>query len=735
MRKLFTLLLLAFSFTSMSQTTVPLCFLDSDLDGFGDPNHSVPATTFGACPLFYVSNSDDCNDNDATLNPNTVWFRDLDNDGYYDGTFIFSCTGPTGYIRTPKAGFDCNDLDPFVNPSTKWYSDYDGDLFADHIDPVITSCTDPGFPYVAEYRLKGDDCVPADPTLPAAFYIDADQDGYPSSLTPRIECYQPEGYVRLSELTALILDCDDNDNSSGLAVLWYLDSDNDGWYTGTGVSACSAPAPGYRTSGILGGDDCNDSDPLQFPGQNWYEDNDGDGHGKSLQSGGTISQGCNRPAGKWFAFSQLESVDDCNDGDATINPETTWYLDADGDGYHSPIFIGTPTCTSPGPLFRTTTLGVDCNDNNAGQNPASVWVLDSDGDGYYGASVSGCIGLAGYALLTTQQPGDCNDNDASINPATTWYLDADGDGYHSQLYVGQPSCTRPGGPEFKTTTLGVDCNDNSAAQNPTTVWILDADGDGFYSQSFTSCFGLTGYIIRTTQQAGDCNDSNPSINAASPEICGNKIDDNCNNLIDDGNCSSCQNGTGLNATGVTSATAQLNWSSPSNPTQWQVEYKGGKGVTKWVAVPATGDKRFITLSGLQANQQYSWKIRAYCAGKWSAYSATASFTTTGSIITGALGAAAPMEKGALVPEQLALYPNPTRGSVQIQLQLKSSTATAAVIRLTDMTGSTFLQQKSPVERGWLNAKMQVPGHAAAGLYVVQVIVDGKAYKTRLVVLR
>ena len=54
-------------------------YLDSDVDGFGNP-----ASTQNACsaPDGYVSNSDDCDDSDAGVNPNTTWFADSDGDTF-----------------------------------------------------------------------------------------------------------------------------------------------------------------------------------------------------------------------------------------------------------------------------------------------------------------------------------------------------------------------------------------------------------------------------------------------------------------------------------------------------------------------------------------------------------------------------------------------------------------------------------------------------------------------------
>ena len=48
--------------------------------------------------------------------------------------------------------------------------------------------------------------------------------------------------------------------------IWYLDADNDHYYTGAAVPSCTSPGAGYTTTGILGGGDCNDSDATINPG-------------------------------------------------------------------------------------------------------------------------------------------------------------------------------------------------------------------------------------------------------------------------------------------------------------------------------------------------------------------------------------------------------------------------------------------------------------------------------------
>lgn len=63
------------------------------------------------------------------------------------------------------------------------------------------------------------------------------------------------------------------------------------------------------------------------------------------------------------------------------------------------------------------------------------------------------------------------------------------------------------------------------------TWFQDADNDGFGNAavSQTATVQPAGFVANSS----DCNDANAAINPATAEICGNNIDDNCNNQIDE----------------------------------------------------------------------------------------------------------------------------------------------------------------------------------------------------------
>ncbi len=263
------------------------------------------------------------------------------------------------------------------------------------------------------------------------------------------------------------------------------------------------------------------------------------------------------------------------DNGSCINA-TTWYLDADADGYY---VSSTSACTSPGANY-TSTQGIngDCNDASASVNAAGVEVcgngIDEDCSGAdLACAVPGCMNntACNYNASATVSNGSCTF-------ASTWYLDSDTDGY----YVSSTSaCTSPGATYTSTQGINGDCNDASASVNAAgveicgngidedcsgadlacavpgcmnntacnynasatvsngsctfaTTWYLDADADGYYVSSTSACTSPGANYTSTQGINGDCNDASASVNGGIGESCLNNIDDNCNGLINEG---------------------------------------------------------------------------------------------------------------------------------------------------------------------------------------------------------
>jgi hypothetical protein len=124
----------------------------------------------------------------------------------------------------------------------------------------------------------------------------------------------------------------------------------------------------------------------------YYQDDDGDSYGNASVS----QQACTKPQG------YVTDNTDCNDNNAVINPgaseicdgidnncngqidegvKTSWYRDADGDGYGNPS-ASTPACTQPTGYVANNR---DCNDGNANINPGKAEIcgngIDDNCDG------------------------------------------------------------------------------------------------------------------------------------------------------------------------------------------------------------------------------------------------------------------------------------------------------------------------------------------------------------------
>jgi hypothetical protein len=331
---------------------------------------------------------------------------------------------------------------------------------------------------------------------------------------------------------------------------------------------------------------------------------------------------------------------------------------------------------------------------------------------------------------------DCNDNDAAINPATIWYKDADNDGYSDALYIGQPSCTSPGTGFKLTVKGGGDCNDNDATINPATIWILDADADGYYPGSpVIKCASPgAGYMIKSSQLPGDCNDNNPAINPGAVEVCGNKVDDNCNGVVDEGTCYACLNATNLKATSITSTNAQISWSAIANPVQWQLEYKTTRPGSKWVDVLLTGNLRTYKLSSLSSNQNYLAQIRAKCGNTWTSYSVAVGFKTLAgggvlSLNNAEANSARELTGGS---STITLHPNPTNGTFMLRLNVAEKINGKAQIQLIDIAGKTVQAENTVMYNGALQKAITVSSTLAKGIYLVRIVVNNKTYKTPLI---
>lgn len=232
--------------------------------------------------------------------------------------------------------------------------------------------------------------------------------------------------------------------------------------------------------------------------------------------------------GGYLLGGQTESTD----GDVTGNnggrdywliklecSSLTYYADADMDGFGDPA-ASLESCSVPAGYVPDNT---DCNDLNNLIHPFASELcnsLDDDCDGfedegilftnyYADADADGfgdfandslaCASLTGYVLDNT----DCNDADNTVHPFAPELCNAVDD----------------------------DCNTLIDDLILFLYYYFDADGDGYGDplEDSISCSVPAGYI----NDASDCNDADAFVHPGAAELC-NAIDDDCNELIDDG---------------------------------------------------------------------------------------------------------------------------------------------------------------------------------------------------------
>ena len=238
-------------------------YADTDGDGYGNAASSTVACTQ---PSGYVSNSNDCDDNNNAINigatevcntadddcdgqinegVGNTYYADTDSDGYGNAaSSTVACTQPSGYVSNSN---DCDDNNNAVNSGAT----------------EICNTAD-------------DDCDgQINEGVGNTYFADTDGDGYGNAASTTVACTQPSGFVSNSS------DCND---------------------------ANSAINPGATEICNTDDDDC-DGQINEGVGNTYYADTDGDGYGNAVST--TVA--CTQPSG------YVSNSSDCNDANSAIN--------------------------------------------------------------------------------------------------------------------------------------------------------------------------------------------------------------------------------------------------------------------------------------------------------------------------------------------------------------------------------------------------------------------------------
>ncbi|MBU1413686.1 putative metal-binding motif-containing protein [Myxococcota bacterium] len=385
------------------------------------------------------------------------------------------------------------------------------------------------------------------------------QDGVCSGATKR--CVETGGvwdwaepdYATLANYEAEEITCDGLDNDCDDAIdedavnTYYRDADDDGYGDAEiPVEGCTPPA-GY----VADDTDCDDTTDALNPGNaeicdgidnncntlvdegvgtSYYLDADQDGYGDPDLS----IQACEQPVGR------VTNSDDCDDGDNAVHPGVTEICDGIDNNCVGGIDEGLPQNTYHRDA-DSDSFGDPDTTISACTQPEGYVSDDTDCDDTSDAKFPGnpeiCDGL----------DNDCNTIVDDGNALNTYYRDADGDHYGDSGDTAQgcaappgyvadatdcddtTNARFPGNPEV-CDTLDNDC-DTLVDEGVQNTYYRDADSDNFGNAAVTTtgCSAPAGYVADAT----DCDDTTNARFPGNPEIC-DTLDNDCDTLVDEG---------------------------------------------------------------------------------------------------------------------------------------------------------------------------------------------------------
>jgi hypothetical protein len=397
-------------------------YADDDGDTYGDAS---TGTTACDLPAGSVSNSTDCDDTDAAINPaaaevcdasntdedcdgkaddgdssasgKSTWYGDADGDTYgASASSSSACDQPSGSVANST---DCDDTKSSINPAATEVcdsanTDEDCDGKADDNDTSVSS------------------------SGKTTYYRDADSDTYGNASSTTSVCDLPSGYVTNDD------DCDDTKSSINPAAAEVCDSANTD-------EDCDGKA--------------DDLDSAASGKTTYYRDADSDTYGNASST----TSVCDLPSG------YVSNSTDCDDTKSSINPAATEICDASNTD---------EDCD---------TLADDLDSSASGKTTV---YRDADADTYGTPSTtkSVCDSASGYV----SNDDDCDDTSAAVSPADAEVCD---DGVDNDCDGSDEVCSVPGYSGVYDVNSGYDVKIYGAAASDHIAEVViggDFDGDG-----------------------------------------------------------------------------------------------------------------------------------------------------------------------------------------------------------------------------------------------------------------